>query len=51
MLLECEKKMYLIARGESKICQENVCLTAGDRKQALEKLSTTRYVRVVEQWS
>lgn len=42
--------MYLIARADpSKEISGQ--LTPADRKQALEKLTMTRYVRVVEHWS
>lgn len=49
-LLNCERLMYSILRGDP-AKDPPAELTIADRKQALEKVSTLKYVRVVEQWS
>ncbi len=42
--------MYAIINGTQSKAEESP-LTVSDRKKALEKLTTIKYVRIVEQWS
>ena len=48
-LAACENRLYMLLKGDASLDVKTV--TTPERKQALERLTTGKYVRVAELWS